>query len=342
MAFLHRIPLLLLIMGLSVAVMSLLISYLRYRQLQLMSAEEQDAEEEMSPAALVVYLLSALRKGDVLLCRVQLEHESESLRVRDLLEKATRRDDAHFAVERGIVISMFPCSLDHAQALANRISGVLEKEDVTGSLQIWEPIVETQDLFDWIRKDQTHGGSLQVSVDLASDLPEEPLETHPSVDPETGVLRMDLVSRAIRGKLAECRRLSRSALIVRVAPFQKESEISVLETIARELMAGCREVDLIGRSGERELVLCIEASLEEGEPLANRMSEELSQKGLDVVIGLAGMPDHGSSPNALFEKAGVALLQAEENGGDSARLFHEHMQQPDVEEEKESFGKEVF
>ena len=59
--------LLLVILG-SVGVMGLVLSYIRYRTLELQAKEEMDSEEGVSAAAWVLNVIPLIRKGGVLLC----------------------------------------------------------------------------------------------------------------------------------------------------------------------------------------------------------------------------------------------------------------------------------
>jgi GGDEF domain-containing protein len=107
-------------------------------------------------------------------------------------------------------------------------------------------------------------------------------------------------------------------------------------------MENCRETDLIGRSGEQEIVLCVVASREQGRHIGERIWNQLADKGLRTHIGLSAMPDDGDHPTRLFERAETALTTARETESGAVQMFEASMEPSRQEDAPETFGKEIF
>ena len=333
----------------SAAVLAFLLSNIRYRKLELLADDEASTRPRISPVALVIQLLAEFRKEeDRLLCRIQLPGDGDLKRLADLLRKHTRADDVHTVVENGVVVSRLRCPADKAGACAVRWAALLKSNGFQqGSLLMWQPERDQESLLNWILKgdQQAPTGTLRVVVDVPQPSPEDMSGDSPAVDPVTGVLREDLVSRAIRRLLAERKRTREPVTMIRVNLQQLPEDRSrdeVMRGMADVLLKNCRESDLVGLSGALEFVLCLEGTLLQAEPAARRIAAELRARDLPGNFGLASMPDHGDSPSTLFERAGLALETTWIPGNPEVGVFSEEMAgQPDTGEAG-GFGKEEF
>jgi len=116
---------------------------------------------------------------------------------------------------------------------------------------------------------------------------------------------------------------------------------SVLKIITARLEASVRLEDTVARLGGDEFVVLIsglEGSrnqvVDQVERLANTLRELLSEPmfldghRLQVTpsIGIALIPDHGSTPADLLKRADIALYRAKDSGRNAIQMFHTTMQ----------------
>lgn len=334
----------------SAAVLAFLLSNFRYRKLELLAEEEAESRAQISPSALVIQLLADVRKEKVLLCRVQTPSATDNLKIRKLLDGTCRETDVHSAVENGVTLSRFLCLPDKAAGLGNRVMGLLKEHGFTeGSVLIWQPELDTEALLTWILCGDNHEptGPLRLAVQVPPESEEEPAESGGSsaIDPVTGVFREDRVSRAIRRKLAEQNRRRQEVTMMRVflhAPEEENERNCIMKQSADLLMQGCRESDLIGRSGPAEFVLCLEGPAGKMEGAARRMHRVLADAGLPGSFGLASMPEHGDNPGQLFDRAGLAVEKSSDKAHDSVTWFDTTMERSQESDGRETFVKEEF
>ena len=116
---------------------------------------------------------------------------------------------------------------------------------------------------------------------------------------------------------------------------------TVLKVVTARLEASVRLEDTVARLGGDEFVVLIgglqghrEAVTEQVRALASTLltllAEPMSLDGhrLSVTpsIGIALIPDHGSTPADLLKRADIALYRAKDSGRNTAQLFHNTMQ----------------
>ena len=105
---------------------------------------------------------------------------------------------------------------------------------------------------------------------------------------------------------------------------------SFAETVARELMASVREVDVPARYRGRDFTLILPHTSSSGALTAARRilqrvltprAQGMSTPQARISIGVAFYPEHGVRPMELVENAEVAAMLAAREGGDRIRLF---------------------
>ena len=117
---------------------------------------------------------------------------------------------------------------------------------------------------------------------------------------------------------------------------------SVLKVVTARLEASVRAVDTVARLGGDEFVVLL-SDLRGSQPevidqvhrltdtLRELLAEPMFLDGhrLQVTpsIGVALIPDHGSTPTDLLKRADIALYRAKDAGRNSTQLFHSSMQQ---------------
>ncbi len=116
---------------------------------------------------------------------------------------------------------------------------------------------------------------------------------------------------------------------------------SVLKIITARLEASVRLEDTVARLGGDEFVVLIsglegsrEEVVDQVQRLANTLRELLSEPmfldghRLQVTpsIGIALIPDHGSTPADLLKRADIALYRAKDSGRNAIQMFHATMQ----------------
>jgi diguanylate cyclase (GGDEF)-like protein/PAS domain S-box-containing protein len=116
---------------------------------------------------------------------------------------------------------------------------------------------------------------------------------------------------------------------------------SVLKIITARLEASVRLEDTVARLGGDEFVVLIsglegsrDAVVDQVQSLANTLRELLSEPmfldghRLQVTpsIGIALIPDHGSTPADLLKRADIALYRAKDSGRNAIQMFHTTMQ----------------
>ncbi len=115
----------------------------------------------------------------------------------------------------------------------------------------------------------------------------------------------------------------------------------MLKIITARLEASVRLEDTVARLGGDEFVVLLsglEGSRSEVskqvQTLANTLRELLSEpmfldgQRLQVTpsIGIALIPDHGSTPTDLLKRADIALYRAKDSGRNTSQMFHTTMQ----------------
>lgn len=99
----------------------------------------------------------------------------------------------------------------------------------------------------------------------------------------------------------------------------------VLQQVGQALSGALRAVDRAYRlGGEEFIVICPEATLEEGRQLANRLRELITSAtsrtgttaGVTASFGVATLPEHGKTGAALLAAADAALYEAKAAGRD--------------------------
>ncbi|MDA3875210.1 MAG: GGDEF domain-containing protein, partial [Kiritimatiellae bacterium] len=313
----------------SFAVLAFLVSNLRYRKMQLEVQEE--AATRMSPSGAALLVLEAVREKPVGALRIETEAPERGEEIRFLLQKHVRKEDQVRLLQSGVHLVLVDCPEYSLPRVASRIVAILKSHGVDkGTLAMSMPELNTESIFTWIQRGNSTNpvrnqrGGWTVLPENGPSEEEEAATTSPSVDPLTGVLRPDRVSRAVRRLLATHRRVGTEMSLIRVNVDQldevnqrvgREAGDRVLKRVADELMASCRETDLIGRVEEDEFVLCLPATSKQSVLAARRMSEKVKDATLKVGdkeihfsagFGIATMPVVGRNPTILFVRAGWA------------------------------------
>lgn len=296
------------------------------------------AEEALSPSEAVVLILQSLREKpddqEIGLLRFERVKKEGAMLFRKSLKGLLRKDDQLLALQSGVVIALVKCPLDNLPLVSKRLLPHLQQlTHSAGSIAMWCPEIETQAIFEWIQKGANR------SPQAGWEVYPERWETEasgsaqsPSVDPLTGVLKSERVSRALRRMLAVQRRVGQPATLIRLDIDQldsynnahgKEAGDQVLKHAARLLMDNCRETDLIGRLQEDEFVIAMQGDAPSILEAVQRMSDLIKKTMLSVGeeqvrfslgSGLASMPKDGRNPMQLLQKAGWAMDEAKKRG----------------------------
>ncbi|MEX2606647.1 MAG: GGDEF domain-containing protein, partial [Kiritimatiellia bacterium] len=344
----------------SFAVLAFLVSNLRYRKMQL--EVEEEASTRMSPSGAALLVLEAVREKPVGALRIQTDAPERAQEIRYLLRDHLRETDQVRLLQSGIHLVLVDCPENALPKVAFRVVAILKSAGLArGTLSMAMPELNTESIFTWIQRGETvapngnqKGGWTVLPENWPAD-EKEIVEAGPSVDPLTGVLRPDRVSRAVRRLLATHRRMGTEMSLIRVDVDQlgemnrnlgREAGDRVLKAVADVLMASCRESDLIGRVEEDEFVLCLPAASEQSVRAARRMSEQLKEALLQAGekqirfsagFGIATMPGDGRNPKMLFDRAGWALLEAKKKGRGLCVAFSPGME-PAAHEEGADVG----
>lgn len=321
----------------SFAVLAFLVSNLRYRKMQL--EVEEEAAARMSPSGASLLVLEAVRKKPVGALRIQTDAPERAEEIRSLLTEHLREKDQVRLLQSGIHLVLVECPEAALPRVASRLTGILKSAGLSkGTISMSMPELDTESIFTWIQRGEAvtpaenqRGGWGVVPGNWPRD-EEVSVEESSSVDPLTGVLHPDRVSRAIRRLLATHRRVGTEMSLIRVDVDQlgevnltlgREAGDQVLKAVANCLMVSCRETDLVGRVEEDEFVLCLPATSEQSARAARRMSDHLKEVMLRVGdkeirfsagFGIATMPVDGRNPKMLFDRAGWAMREAKKKG----------------------------
>ncbi len=159
------------------------------------------------------------------------------------------------------------------------------------------------------------------------------------LDPLTGVLRSEDVDLAVHKYVARCRREGEpvSLIYADVAGLKMINERygsktgdAILRNFARVLERTLREDDLIGRIGDDDFLVAAACAPSGAACAAERVLRAVREDTVNVGtaaihyavhIGIAGHPDHGGSPRALFTAAECALAAARRKGRDTAVIY---------------------
>lgn len=332
------------------ALFALLLSYVRYRKMQLQAADH--AEGELSVTEAVLLILAELRRhrkqGQMGLIRVSVSPEPPGKDLKDFLRQHLRKDDFIFRLDRSRCVILAPCPNENLPALRGRLHQLLMQEGYqTGHLGMTVPELNVQTLCDWI-VDEAQEAPPGSWLLYPEEWPYQAEEVTPSVsmDGLTGVLKADRVPRALRRKLASFRRSGRKISLVSVDVDQLASynqshgrEIGdlILKTVADHLMENCRETDLIGRLEDDAFVLAIEGEADDVLSALRRMSELIKQTPLRIGeneirfsagFGLASMPADGRNPIQLMTNAKLAMEEAKKRGRGVCVAFQASMKAP--------------
>ena len=332
------------------AVFSLLLSYSRYRKMQLVAEDKADGLLSATEAVFLILgeLRLHLKQGQMGLVRVAVSPSIPESNFKEFLRLHVRKDDLIFQLEGGAFLILVQCPNENLPAVRDRLHQLMIKEGYhAGHLGIMVPEFDAQDIFNWIE-----GKTLEVSPLDWSLYPEEwpfqpdALPPTMSVDILTGVLKTDRVPRALRRKLAHLRRSGRRISLVRVdvdelAAYNRAHGRGtgdlILKTVAGLLMENCRESDLIGRLEEDAFVLAMEGEADDILGSLWRMSNLIKNTPLrmgendihfSAGFGLASMPSDGRNPQVLMANAECAMQEAKKRGRGVCVAFHASMKIP--------------
>lgn len=104
----------------------------------------------------------------------------------------------------------------------------------------------------------------------------------------------------------------------------------LIQIVARELRAACRDHDFVARTGGDEFVMLLEGSgVDDAQWVAERVHQALAEAHLEiegsptrvaVSIGIAAAPAHGTSPADVLHAADQAMYEAKFAGGARTRV----------------------
>ncbi len=194
---------------------------------------------------------------------------------------------------------------------------------------------------------QHRTASLHNENDSADNKPSEKEETSADqkgiVDDLTGVLKEDRLETALQKYVALYRKddLPVSVLYLSIDNisryldnYGRKSVDTILRGIGLILTSQTRESDLISRYGESDFILAMDCVPAEALVAAQRLSAivkrapfklDRSNLRVSLSIGVAGFPDHGKTPRALFEGAETAVQHASNKGGNLCLQYHHGM-----------------
>lgn len=302
------------------AVAVLWASHLRFRRL-LLEAKQAAEKEGVDAAGAEMLLLSLPRNAGGAISLLLLDAESggglhgEVAKVRRRL----RADDSVIPLRGGRLLVALRTGAENLPAVARRLEGSVSTEE-GGRLRacpvegVWE-----------VEEETPSEPSFRGPVPPPSPPPPGVL------DPLTGTLAEHHTPRAFSRFLASHRRRNIPIAVLRVdvdglgainRHQGRDLGDAVLRHVASILLAECRESDLVGRVGSDEFLLCLPGPWAPCLEAARRLAASIRNQPLPlagglcitVSIGVAGAPDHGQSPSALFQAAGMALDASRASG----------------------------
>lgn len=321
------------------AILALLAGHLRYRKLVLLAEEE--AENLLPVPSAVLLLLERLRRETLCLLEIRPSGGADLPALKSAVRNWVRVGDEVWRLEGGALLVALRTGAPNLPAVADRLQSHLARESVTaGRMRLFAPSADPEELLSWLEASDAAAPAEGWTRDPGTwPYPEEAPPPSPLVDPLTGVLRPERVPQALRRLMASHRRRNLPLTLVRVdvdhlaevnREHGREAGDAVLRRIGELLMAGCRETDLIGRVEEDEFLICCPGPPDRMAGVAARLSDTVRDTAIPVEgtplrctvsCGLASAPAHGQNPNALFERAGLALASAKQRGRGSCRVF---------------------
>lgn len=320
----------------SFGIFALLVSYLRYREMLLISMDH--AEKVLTAPAAVMLILQNLRKkkqsADLTILRFEGFSRSDPGGLRDFLRGNLRKEDGLLQLENGPVLAVLNCPGENLQAAALRLVPLIEKAGFTrGIISMWVPELDAEKILEWMVQRPVSDNPEGWIISPPEWKPEKSAPGNSTaVDPLTGVLKADRIMLALRRMLAEQRRHGRKMTLVCVdvdglaaynAAYGQETGDRIVQKTATLLMENCRETDLIGRIGGNTFILGMPGRDEDLFAAAQRMSDVIRNSSLtegdrqirfSAAFGLASLPRDGRGPAALMECADLALKEAKRRG----------------------------
>lgn len=317
-------------------VFAFLLSYSRYRKMQLEAADH--AEELLDPAAAVLLILETLRAAKDEerpgLLRLCFTRPAEGNILRPFLQAHLRSVDQSFLLDSGDCLILLKCPPENLPAVARRFIPLLTAQGFAeGTVRMCIPELDPPGLVAWVQNEELPRPQNTWTLDPAAWPYLKPvIPASVSVDPLTGVLKPDRVSRALRRLLATHRRAGGEMSLVcldvdQLAAYNetrgRETGDQILKMVAEILMANCRETDLIGRLEEDTFILGMVGQPEALLQAVRRMSDAIKNASIALEnndirfsagFGLASMPGDGRNPLVLMERAGVAMAEAKKRG----------------------------
>lgn len=163
------------------------------------------------------------------------------------------------------------------------------------------------------------------------------------LDPLTGVLRPERLSTALSKYVARFRNDGQpvSLVLMSVDSFDRYNEHygneagdQILKGLAEVLQANVREEDLLARRGGEEFLVALPAAPRQALLAAQRLmgvvkrtSFRVDNRSLRITLsmGVAGCPEHGTSPRRLVEAAAAAIQHARGKGQGVCILYDRSM-----------------
>ena len=180
----------------------------------------------------------------------------------------------------------------------------------------------------------------QISLALANLSLQRALREQSIKDPLTKLFNRRYLEETLTREVARAQRAGQplAVLIMDIDFFKKVNDTyghdggdAVLVSFAKLLGTKIRKEDIACRLGGEEFVLVLPAA---GQELAIARAEEIGDItrktkitfqgkviGVTVSIGIAMMPDHGTTPDELIQHADLALYRAKREGRDRSILY---------------------
>lgn len=177
------------------------------------------------------------------------------------------------------------------------------------------------------------------------------------VDELTGVLRQEKLVTAMQKYVARYRKegqpvsvlyLSIDYISQYVEHYGREAIDAILKGLGEILTTHTREGDLISRYNDTDFILVMDCAAREAVIAAQRVSAVIKRTPfthgranlkISVSFGVAGYPDHGSTPRELFERAQTALQQAQATGRNLCMMYRPDMKKTRQEEKRRSIDR---
>lgn len=331
----------LLVVLISFGVLVAVMSVLRYQTM--VKAAESRTDAGLDREGVRLLLMERLRRGGT--CLVLFRFGMEAEKGLNLLRASVRRGDEIWDWEgMGAVMLFRGDDAANAAGAGRRLGLVLEEVIpagvVTAALSLPGGRSGLLEKVDGLLRELTEG----AIPDSGWSLPEVAKgETGAVVsdaqvlDAVTGVLRAERVPTAVQKILAGHRRLATPVCLVLAGLDDAETYAgvegvndAVLRAAAAELMATCRETDLVGRVSEDTFVVVMAGAVGEIEAAVRRMLEAVrevevreGEQGYRFTLsaGVAGLPEHGAGPGALFAACQEALKMARERGRGFVQVY---------------------